>query len=540
MTLEKDKLLVVDDEKINLKLVEKILGEDAFDIDFAMSGEEGLKLLMQDQYILVLLDVHLPGINGFETCKKIHKIKPELPVIIMTAASDSKPIKSAFEAGATDYVSKPFRKEELIARVNNVILNFKNAEKARKLYDEIMLDLDIASKMQLYIIPEQLILNKNFLVSSVYEPSVKVSGDIFDIIPINEQEYVFYIGDVSGHGVKSALLMTAVRASIRMLVEMNKTHIEPHDIVNKLNQSMCDTFFKENYMTLLLGRIDLEHQIFEYCNAGHPPIIEHKIETNQTIVLDDCGELPVGWMKDYTYSESETNNIQFDADSILFFYTDGIFECEDQNGNELDISGLVKSIGKFANKDNIAILPHILHNDLLSRGYDLHGDDVTFVSLKYRDEETLRSYPHYSYFKLDPNYTEVAIVAKKCEKAVSDSIQDEMLGAQIELALVEILNNIIEHGFKDGLRYNLKITMEMNITDHEIMVKIWDCGILWSPGIGNWSINVEEMDRKNQEYSNSGRGLDILKEILDEFSVRNFQGINETTLKIKLNNDLEP
>jgi len=533
MDKKKHKILVVDDEKINLKLVEKILGHDDFEMTFVTSGEECLEVVEKDNYVLVLLDIHLPGLDGFCTCEKIHQIQPRLPVVIMTASSGDDSIKEAFESGATDYVRKPFRKVEVISRVNSVIKTYHNEERVRKLYIEVMKDLDLASRMQSYIIPEQLVFNKNLLVSSVYEPSVKVSGDIFDIIYISDNEYVFYIGDISGHGVQAALLMTAVRASIRMLVAMNKSHIEPHDIVNKLNKSMCDTFFKDNYMTLLLGRIDLKSKTFEYCNAGHPPIIEHKLKTGETLLLDDSGDLPVGWMKDYEYKESETNNIQFDSESLLFFYTDGIFECEGPDGEDLDISGLMKNIEKFASAENIATLPHMLHNDLLDQKYNLHGDDVTFVTLKYRDELIAASYPQYFYYKLEPSLSEIAIIARKCEDAIKKYVNNEMLAAKVELALIEILNNIVIHGVNDKTRHNIKITIEMIISDN-ISIKIWDCGAVWTPEFDTPKNHIEDIDKRNKEFATSGRGLDILREVVDELQVKNYHGMNETFLLFKI------
>jgi len=523
------KILVVDDEKINLKLVEKILGTELFDMTFATSGEECLELINEDAFVLVLLDVQMSGIDGFATCREIHRTLPRLPVIIMTASTEPDSIKKAFENTATDYVTKPLRKVEVLARVNSIIKIYKNEEKIRKLYDNIMKDLELASRMQSYIIPEQIVFNKNLLLSSVYRPSVKVSGDIFDIIEIDENEYVFYIGDISGHGIKSALLMTAVRASIRMLVEMNKKHIEPHDIVNKLNKSMCDTFFKDNYITLLLGKIDLFNKTFEYCNAGHPPIIEHKLKTKETLLLDDAGGLPVGWMKDYEYKEEDTNNIKFDSDSLLFFYTDGIIECEDDDGNELDVLGLMNGINKFASLENIATFPHILYQDLLDQRYKLDGDDVTFVTLKYREEHQSVTAPQYFYYKVEPSLSAVAIVARKCENAINKHLTDEMLAAKVELALIEVLNNIVVHGLDDKARHNIRITIEMIIAD-KISIKIWDCGLVWTPDFKIPADNEEIIDKKNRELATSGRGIDILRSIVDELHVNNFEGINETAL----------
>ena len=129
---------------------------------------------------------------------------------------------------------------------------------------------------------------------------------------------------------------------------------------------------------------------------------------------------------------------------------------------------------------------------------------------------------------------EAAIIARKCETAVTEALQNEILGAKVELALVEILNNIILHGHHSDIRQNLTITLEMLISDTEINIRIWDSGIVWKPDMREMVTDVNEIDRKNRGFAVSGRGIDIIKEIFDEFTVRNFPGINETAVKIKL------
>jgi len=113
-------ILVVDDNQENLRVVSNYLKESGFKIALAMNGEEALKILSSDKIDLILLDVMMPGMDGFEVCGKLkqdQKLK-DIPIIFLTAKTETEDIVKGFQAGGVDYITKPFRKEELHARVN--------------------------------------------------------------------------------------------------------------------------------------------------------------------------------------------------------------------------------------------------------------------------------------------------------------------------------------------------------------------------------------------------------------------------------------
>lgn len=116
-------ILVVDDNPTNLKVVSSFLKEKKYKIALAMSGGDALKILDENKIDLVLLDVMMPEIDGYETCRLI-KSKPELadiPVVFLSARNDSEDQIKGFDLGATDFISKPFKKEELFTKVSNHI-----------------------------------------------------------------------------------------------------------------------------------------------------------------------------------------------------------------------------------------------------------------------------------------------------------------------------------------------------------------------------------------------------------------------------------
>jgi len=119
MNTEKDTLLIVDDVPTNLKILMIYLQELGFNINIARDGESALKQVRICNPELILLDIMMPGMNGFETCHRLkaNKKTRDIPVIFMTALTDTVNIVKGFEAGAVDYITKPIQREEILARV---------------------------------------------------------------------------------------------------------------------------------------------------------------------------------------------------------------------------------------------------------------------------------------------------------------------------------------------------------------------------------------------------------------------------------------
>lgn len=117
------KILIVDDEAVGRQLLEAILFPENFELHFAESGQEAFERALDLIPDLILLDVMMPDMDGFEVCKKLrkHKILGNVPVIIITALDDKDSMKKGFSAGANDYISKPYDRVEVLTKVKNVI-----------------------------------------------------------------------------------------------------------------------------------------------------------------------------------------------------------------------------------------------------------------------------------------------------------------------------------------------------------------------------------------------------------------------------------
>ena len=115
------KILVIDDDPMNLRMATFLLTKQSYEVVTAGSGDEGLKILDTTPVDLILLDIEMPGMDGIETFQYIMVEHIEIPVIFLTASTDTKNVIEALRLGAVDYITKPFVPEDLLGRVSKVI-----------------------------------------------------------------------------------------------------------------------------------------------------------------------------------------------------------------------------------------------------------------------------------------------------------------------------------------------------------------------------------------------------------------------------------
>lgn len=537
----KAKILVVDDEKIIRKLLGATLTKNGYDISFASNGYEAINIIKNEQFDLILLDVTMPGLDGFETCRRIINIDPELPVIQVTSSTDNESLTKGFEAGALDYIRKPWQTMELLARVKN-ILRIKAAEKEKQIYFKTLQDdMITASVIMKMILPEWIFLDNNMLFVSDYVPSNHVGGDVFNSVKLNDTQYIVYLGDISGHGVQAALFMSAVRTTINLLIEEHKDNFNILTLMTKLNTTLSKDLFKSTdaYFTLIFGIVDCQEKTFEYVNCGHPPFIEYSIKTNQVIIHDEKGTIPIGWKANYAFDESEVGKIDLTMDKIIFLYTDGLNESIDPDGNEFGINGLTNILKNKIEDVNAVTLPFKIKQYLLDNKYKLSSDDFTLFGFQ------LQGYTHFREVKTEPDkikkmifwikavMKDVGAVSQHCEKLILAWTKNNTLSAKVEIIVDELLNNIIEHGYK--FEETARIVFEFKIVASNLYITMWDKGIEWIPETVKYNHDNPYLFEKDL-FDVSGRGLYMVLSWSKEFYRNRYsEELNETIVVLDLN-----
>lgn len=334
---EMSKILIIDDDRTSRALIKDVFVKRGFKhIKEASNGLDGLKITNEFFPDLIILDINMPVMNGYEYCKKIQE-EPTLqniPVIALTGLSDSEDKKKIFKSGASDYLAKPFDYYEIFAR-SFLHLERKFFIKELKAYSrEIKRELEGAKELQLFSMPSKHDIVKakesyGITVCAYLLPSNEIGGDFWSFKEVDDDKIAVYNVDFSGHGVNAALNTFRLHTLINSN-EM-KAITQPNDYVTKLSNSLMKVLPTGSFATMFYGIIDVKNDIMEFCPASSPPpvLISHDKET--ATLIKSTG-FPLGILEDARY---EKNKIEFKKGDILVLYSDAFTETTCNNGEFL-------------------------------------------------------------------------------------------------------------------------------------------------------------------------------------------------------------
>lgn len=528
-------ILIVDDEPSILSSFKRLFfSNKRVSIYTASSGEEGLKRLDEQKFAMVISDQQMPGMKGIDFLQIVKSRFPRTLRVLMTGYTDLETAIEAINRGRIyRYLTKPWNNDELKLFVNQALdyLELKRgyirAEKRlKRVYKSLMKDLEMASHIFSYLLPPWLISDEKVLFTSLYEPSRKVGGDLLDVIRLENGRYLIYIGDISGHGVQAALLATAVKSTINMLLKSDSEVADISAFLNRLNRILCTELLKSNYITMIFGILDPQSGRFCYLNAGHPPLFELIPARGEVNVVEEEGSVPLGMVRSVHYCKKDENCIAMADDKVYLFYTDGIFECSRERGNsshsELGLEGLREVVREHMMGGKVDILPYLIKESLKKQRYNLDYDDFTILALQKK-----RRSPDIEGFSLPSTLESVEEAAKRCAAFIRERSDGDERAYKAEILLNEFLNNIIIHGLPQNHRSTIYI--KVKVEGSRTVITCYDRGKRWRiPELPA----EEEFSLEEERHKTSGRGIMIIRQLSSRLSRRHHAGLNRTVFEL--------
>jgi sigma-B regulation protein RsbU (phosphoserine phosphatase) len=318
---QKKLVLVVDDAPSNIQVVQSIL-KDEYRIRVATNGEKALELArVQPPPDLVLLDVVMPGMDGYEVCRQLKAASETeaIPVIFLTGLTDTDDETRGLDVGAVDYIRKPFSPSIVRARVRTHLLLRDSQEQLNRQVLAINNELELARQIQLSILPSRPPTIPSIEIATRYFPMTAVAGDYYDFLVVDEKRFGILVADVSGHGAPSALITSMLRIA---LSEQLSFASDPARVLWGLNQALCGKFDR-HFITAAYAFIDTEQQLLSYGGAGHPPLVVRSADTGEARAIEENGLL-LAQFPDETYTAVQ---VPFAPGDRAVLYTDGVPEC---------------------------------------------------------------------------------------------------------------------------------------------------------------------------------------------------------------------
>ncbi len=388
-----ERVLLVDDDPTNLHVLTQTLGGQGYRLLVAKDGASAINIARRARPALMLLDIMMPGMDGFQVCQTL-KADPEtenIAIIFLSALDDADHKVRGLKLGAVDYVSKPFHAEEVIARVNTHLTIHRlqqSLERANKALVEanarMKHDLDAAASVQRTLLPRALPENEAMRFAWAYHPCTELAGDALNLFWLDETHIGLYVLDVSGHGVPAALLSVAVTRSLvphadssSLVTEVGDDGtvrlVSPAEVVHRLNSINPMDTEAMLYFTIVYGVLDVQAREFLFTSAGHPgPIV---LRADRPPELLEATGVPVGLMEDAEFGETR---IELAPGDRMLLYTDGLFEEHDADG---ELYGLERLQCGMERRRDVPLQQSLeaLVDDVIRWGADRRLDDDVAV-----------------------------------------------------------------------------------------------------------------------------------------------------------------
>lgn len=331
-SISQSAILIVDDNPENLQVLGGFLNKEGLAVEFALNGNSAIKWLAKKKFDLVLLDIMMPDMDGYQVCSIIRNNPAisDIPVIFITAKTDSESIVDGFEAGAVDYITKPFIHNELLARVKTH-LNLRKAkqqiisqlnkleEKSRDINNSIGYARNIqnavlnTTTINLKKLPEYFILNS---------PKDILSGDFYWINNIKEQ-MIFAILDCTGHGVPGAL-MSILGITLLKETIIHENILQPDKIleclrcklINSLGQHESTINVKDSIEGSIIN-YNSKSDVLSYAGTLNPIIHIHDHEITEI----KADRIPIGFHE--KYSDFSLKTIKITTGDLIYLFSDG-------------------------------------------------------------------------------------------------------------------------------------------------------------------------------------------------------------------------
>ena len=447
------RILVVDDVPANVRLLEARLSAEYFSVVTASGGAEALAICERAECDIVLLDVMMPDMDGFEVCRRIkaNPVTQHLPVVMVTALDQASDRVKGLEAGADDFLTKPLDNGELVARLNvaNRILETEEAVRRtnRELQHARQKEIELGATIQkrlLYTPPPR--TTNAIETASLSIPSQHVDGDFCDFFTHGDNIVDVFVGDVMGKGVPAAMVGAGVKSGLqRCMISLLTQTVQaglpsPDCLIQKLDELVCAELIDlGTFLTLCYARFDSLTDTLTYVNCGHPKIILWESLTGISR-LQDTTNVPLGFSDSESYQQ---HSAKLAPGDLLLFYSDGVTDLKLPDGKRLGMAKFAEWVEDRGDLPLDEFLSEVekLRTDGLT-GTDT-GDDFTCVVIRYRGTEVVRD----GVLRLWADQGSLRKVRNYVKKVASDpalGFTPEEISALL-LGVQEAASNVVRH-----------------------------------------------------------------------------------------------
>lgn len=397
-----DTILIVDDNPTNRDLLSRQVEIQGYKVVTAAGGHQAIEMIQTGQYDLILLDIIMPEINGYQVLQWLRRSDwQHIPVIMISALDEIDSVVKCIEMGAEDYLPKPFNPVLLKARIN-ACLNKKRLRDKETIYlselakaneqitqlnqllsaenNRLSSEIEVSQRLQTMILPKEQELNtiNELEIAGFMEPADEVGGDYYDVLQ-NNGLLKIGIGDVTGHGLESGVLMLMVQTAVRTLMESNQN--DPKKFLEILNRTIYKNAQRMNsdkHLSLCL--IDYKDGKLKLSGQHEEMLLIHSGGDMKRIDTINLG-FPIGLeetIEEFVFQVE----IELKYQDVVVLYTDGITEAENTQGVQYGLERLCQIIKNNWRNSAKNIRQTVISDVKEYIGTNKVYDDITLVVIK--------------------------------------------------------------------------------------------------------------------------------------------------------------
>ena len=520
-------VLAVDDTPENLDVVKGILADD-YHIKVAVNGHIALKIAQSQALDLILLDIMMPEIDGYEVCRQL-KADPQtrdIPIIFLTAKGETADEAEGFALGAADYILKPVNPPLLKARVKTHLALKHNMDELQAAYAVInrqkkrMQDeLNVGRDIQLSMVPDTFPAfpdRDEFIVHALLLPAREIGGDFYDYFFVERDKLCVCVGDVSGKGVPAALFMAVTKTMIKSTAGDDHS---PASIMTRVNDEISRDNPKCMFITLWLGILDTITGEFRYTNAGHPyPYLKRPdggVETLQHV----HGPV-VGAMEGMAYGE---DSIYLGQGDQLLVFTDGITEAMDVTDQLYGEDRIINLFRLAENCNPDDLVAATLESVETFAGEAEQADDITILAIEYCAETSATEAAQLE-ITITNSLEEIDRVNDSFNEFAESCSRPMTVYSRVNMVFDELLTNVISYAYVDDETNHIEIVIEY---DKGILtISITDDGTPFNP----FTRRDPDISPSLEAREIGGLGIHLVKNTMDETLYQRRNNRNTVTL----------
>src|SRR5215471_2686905 len=369
------RVLLVDDAKANLDILVEGLKSD-HKLSLALNGEMALQAAARTPPDLVLLDIMMPGLDGYEVCRRLRQMPEtaEVPIMFLSSLEEVQNKTRGFEAGVNDYLTKPFEMLEVKARVRSLLKAKIYGDEAK---EQIASELRIAREIQMGMLPHDFDdLERKYPVSfgALLEPAREVSGDLYGLFAAGPERLVLFLGDVSGKGIAASMFMVRAISLARLLA---REIPDPAKILSRLNDELATDNPSGMFVTFLCGIFEVNSGRLVLANAGQCCPVLIPAGGQPRLALKHLGTA-LGFEPGLEFEQTEINLHEGDA---LLLYSDGVIEAFNAQEECYGTERLLGDLGSLSDRSASAITSGLLGKVRAFANGAQQSDDIAILVL---------------------------------------------------------------------------------------------------------------------------------------------------------------